>query len=444
MTTAVPGLGQFKKGAYGLRGESILCAIPGLAILFTFVLVQLPKVLGLQIDESGASRPENIVFWVCLGLTTVGLVAANSKHVSARFFLAPAPIFLLVFLFYASASVAWAYNAEYTLKAAVLQIIVIMCVTVPYALPIQLDRAMGYIKLSCAAAIVVNSIFVVAKPPSPIGHFGIYEHKQELGMIICMAIAVLCEELGRGLRRAIATMLLIGIGFWVINESHSRGSLAFLMSAPFVALAFLLVDRVFRISPAVALAAIPILCTALAIDTQQMVSRMAYNLYGDYTVTGRTEIWTFIQYQIAKFPWGGWGFHSYWFVPNSPHSAATGFVKQMASSHSGYLELRLENGAIGHAIFLCFVYTALRGLGRLARQEFIHAWLLLTIGVYVIELNLFESVWLSLLPNWLLFLVVFAELHHRLAFARNTGHVPVRRSIRQVPSVYQKLQQGRV
>ena len=62
------------------------------------------------------------------------------------------------------------------------------------------------------------------------------------------------------------------------------------------------------------------------------IERIGSRLYGDATLTGRTGIWAFIDYQISHKPWFGWGFHSYYFVPNSPQREAPGYVRDMPSS----------------------------------------------------------------------------------------------------------------
>jgi len=139
------------------------------------------------------------------------------------------------------------------------------------------------------------------------------------------------------------------------------------------------------------------------------IERTAYRLYGDPTLTGRTGIWGFIDQQISRKPWFGWGFHSYYFVPNSPQNEAPGYIRDMPSSHSGYLELKLETGRIGYWIFLVFIYSSLHLLERVRRIDPVRAWYFLSIELFAVLINLLDSNWVVLEQFWLLYLIVVAE-----------------------------------
>jgi O-antigen ligase len=139
------------------------------------------------------------------------------------------------------------------------------------------------------------------------------------------------------------------------------------------------------------------------------IERLGYRLYNDATLTGRTAIWAFIDYQISRKSWFGWGFHSYYFVPNSPQNEATGYVREMPSSHSGYRELKLETGHIGYWIFLVFVFSSLHLLERVRRIDPARAWLFLSVELFAVLSNLLDSSWLTLSHFWVLYLIVVAE-----------------------------------
>jgi exopolysaccharide production protein ExoQ len=160
-----------------------------------------------------------------------------------------------------------------------------------------------------------------------------------------------------------------------------------------------------RLTPAYIVAAVVI----ASMFVNNPIERLGYRLYGDATLTGRTGIWGFIEYQISQKRWFGWGFHSYYFVPNSPHSAAPGYIRDMPSSHSGYMELRLETGRIGYWIFLVFIYSSLHLLEHVRRKDPVRAWCFLSFELLAILINLLDSHWLTLTPSWLLYLIVVAE-----------------------------------
>ena len=81
----------------------------------------------------------------------------------------------------------------------------------------------------------------------------------------------------------------------------------------------------------------------------------------------------------------------------------------MPSSHSGYLELKLETGRIGYWIFLVFIYSSLHLLERVRRKDPIRAWLFLSFELFAVLNNLLDSSWLILTHFWVLYLIVVAE-----------------------------------
>lgn len=168
----------------------------------------------------------------------------------------------------------------------------------------------------------------------------------------------------------------------------------------------LMISKRFRTTPAVVLAVVWL--ASYFVDDP--MGKIAYRLYEDSTITGRTFIWDFINMWVSQRSWLGWGFHSYWGVPNSPHNYAPGFIKDMVSSHSGYL------GYIGYWIFLAFVFASLHVLERVRRVDYVRAWVLLSLCSYVIMLNLIESIWMETTALWMLYLIAVGEA---LRFARS-------------------------
>jgi hypothetical protein len=81
----------------------------------------------------------------------------------------------------------------------------------------------------------------------------------------------------------------------------------------------------------------------------------------------------------------------------------------MPSSHSGFLELRLETGRIGYWIFLFFVYASLHLVERVRRKDPTRAWYYLSVLLFGQLINLTDSYWFVLNHFWLLYLIVLAE-----------------------------------
>ena len=216
------------------------------------------------------------------------------------------------------------------------------------------------VHLCYVIALAVSAVYVLTTPPSPIGHAGYFTHKQMLGFLRRPAsffqAMSFCNAVGD-------VLLLSSEWAWdpgLYSRANQKARWRSLQAAMVFSWLTLLVCKKTRLTPAFIVAAV----VFSSMFVSNPIERIGYRLYGDATLTGRTGIWAFINQQISYKPWFGWGFHSYYFVPNSPHNAATGYIREMPSSHSGYLELKLETGRIGYWIFLVFIYSSLHLLER--------------------------------------------------------------------------------
>ncbi len=379
-------------------GATFLATLPVLAIFY--LAVALPLWPG-----EGKVRLVNVLIWPVVALLTLIFVFKNWALIDRRFFRSLPMRSLVAYLVFAIASVTWAYSPDFAFSRIVVQVLVVIIIVVPSALPISVKSTIPGIHFCYAIAFAISALYVLNTPPSPVGHPGYFTHKQELGLLAAVGIMVASHDLlFPGWRRFVA-LFTISLGFWLIVESESKSALAFALVALVGSWLILQVCKRTRLTPAIIVAAVVLASMFVA----NPIERLGYRLYGDATLTGRTGIWTFIEYQISHRPWFGWGFHSYYFVPNSPHNAATGYVKDMPSSHSGYLELKLETGRIGYWIFLAFIFSSLHLLERVRRIDPVRAWYFLSIELFAVLINLLDSHWLVLTNFWPLYLIVVAE-----------------------------------
>jgi hypothetical protein len=402
-----------KLPSMGFPGATFLAMLPVLAIFY--LAVALPLWPG-----EGKVRLVNVLIWPVVALLTLIFVFKNWALVDRRFFRSLPIMSLFAYLVFATASVTWAYSPDFAFSRLVVQLLVVIIIVVPFALPISVKSTIPGIHFCYAVAFFVSALYVLNTPPSPVGHPGYFTHKQELGLLAAVGITVASHELlFPGWRRVVA-LCTISLGFWLIFESESKSALAFALVALLCSWLILQVCKRTRLTPAIIVAALVFASMFVA----NPIERLGYRLYGDATLTGRTGIWSFIDYQISHRPWFGWGFHSYYFVPNSPHNEAPGYIKDMPSSHSGYLELKLETGRIGYWIFLVFIYSSLHLLERVRRIDPVRAWYFLSIELFAVLINLLDSNWLVLTHFWLLYLVVVAESVRVSLVSRERPPVP--------------------
>jgi exopolysaccharide production protein ExoQ len=382
----------------GFSGATLMALIPVFAIFY--VLLILPF-----LPDDGKGRVENIVFWPVAAVLTLALVLKDWARIDSRFFRSLPIMSLVAYFVFAAASVTWAYSPDFAFSRLLVQMLVLVVVVVPYALPIRTKYTIPALHLCYAIALGVSAVYVLTTPPSPIGHPGYFTHKQELGQ--CAAIGIILsshELLHRGWRR-FAALITIGLGFWLVFASESKSALVFALFSIVCSWLMLLLCKKTRLTPAFIVGAVVVASMFIS----NPIERLGYRLYGDGTLTGRTGIWGFANYQISQKTWLGWGFHSYYFVPNSPQNQAPGYIRDMPSSHSGYLELKLETGRIGYWIFLVFIYASLHLLERVRRKDPVRAWCFLSFELFAVLINLVDSNWLQLTDFWLLYLIVVAE-----------------------------------
>jgi O-antigen ligase len=73
----------------------------------------------------------------------------------------------------------------------------------------------------------------------------------------------------------------------------------------------------------------------------------------DPTLTGRTELWAYVMADIGKKPFLGWGYSAFW-SPNDPAAVeiSTILMWYVPQAHNGLLEMLLNVGMIGSALFI--------------------------------------------------------------------------------------------
>jgi O-antigen ligase len=399
----------------------VLAILP--VLVFFYVLLILPFA-----GDAGKPRIENIMFWPTLAGIVLALALYNRAHLDKGFFLSPPILSLVAYLMFAGASITWAYNSDYSFSRFSVQLLAVVTILVPYALPIPTAKTVERLHVCCAIAIGLSAFFILTTPPTFFGHAGYFNHKQELGMLTGAAIILSAHGLLlRGWWRRVFAAVAIGLAIWVAVESQSKSPVVLCVAAMAFAALALLVCKALRTTPAFVVGAVVLGYMALSTVWSDPIGRIAWRLYGDSTISGRIFIWDFINYQISHRSWFGWGFHSYWNVPNSPHDQAPGFIKDMISTHSGYLELKLDTGRIGYWLFMVFVYVSLHFLEPVRRKDPLRAWVFLSLASYVLLQNLLESIWMQIIPLWILYLIVVGE-SLRIGRTANPRTSPVRRS----------------
>jgi len=219
------------------------------------------------------------------------------------------------------------------------------------------------------------------------------------------------EIIHPGRRRALG--LFIGfISIYLVLASQSKGSLGCAVLAAILATLVMFISGRMRVSPAIVLLPLPIFYAVLSRMVGDLINRISWHIYGNYTLSGRIFIWDAVDFEVAKRPLLGWGYRSIFLVgPDSPIRVdAPGWVAVMPSAHNGYLDTILDTGYVGLILFIVFIFTTLHAIGRVANQDLSRAWLLLSIALFIILQNFLESSWMRGGDAlWLMFVLVVVE-----------------------------------
>jgi O-antigen ligase len=298
---------------------------------------------------------------------------------------------------------------------------IVISIVLPAMLASRTADVMRGLFLCFAFALCLNLPFVLSGTGSfasngstlvYIGSPGYFSFKNYLGE--CTAIGFLLslhEMRHRGWRRILGIIGVI-LATYLVFASDSKTALGLAFISPLLAGLALITRRITGISLAIILVSIPLCYVVLSSVSHYSMGLLSYKLYGDATFSARTIIWDFVQSEIDRRPLLGWGYLSFWLVPDSPAIGdAPGWVKAMPNAHNGYYDTELELGYVGFAFLLMFITATLHAVGRVAERDPARAWLVLSLALYVILYNFLESTWMHGFEfEWLVFLILAAEI----------------------------------
>ncbi|MFY9747352.1 MAG: O-antigen ligase [Acidobacteriaceae bacterium] len=355
-----------------LPAEDLACVA-----LFAFFAMQgsIPGIAPAQALEMTASAPS--------GLTTIGGIASQAiaytlilalilrrpRLVLRQTALVPWVGLLAVL---AVASTAWSLDPVLTLRRSL-----------PFALAglfglwfsarFSRPRQLAILRLAMIALALATIAIVVLAPSLGLDHSpghaadwqGVFTQKNACGRIMVLATAVILF----GERITASRLAAFVLFLFVLVMSGSRA--AWMIEAALLLL-WLVLAIARRAGPRFRLvmaAAAPLACVGLGAALVLGFHRLAPFLSRDPTLSGRTAIWTQVGHFIVQHPFLGYGYDAFWRGTAGPSlqidSAVHFFV---VHAHNGFLEIALELGAAGLALFALSWLRAWRKLGPLWRR----------------------------------------------------------------------------
>ena len=184
---------------------------------------------------------------------------------------------------------------------------------------------------------------------------GVFAHKNGVSGFASIGILVITARLidwdYTSLSGPAADAILICICCVCMWWAQSAGAVPFLaLSLPLLPL-----TRFLRAADSGFLSIIPIMACVLTAALALALGNIEYilSLLGKSTdMSGRSQVWDYAFRMFLERPWLGYGFGTFWEGPNSPGAAFWNISNLgVPHSHNGYLQLALDAGVIGVALF---------------------------------------------------------------------------------------------
>ncbi len=382
------------------------------ALLVGYLLILWPLVYGryaVTADLVTGPMPEaepqllNRLVLPTLAAVAVVLLVAERHRLAMRFHLFGA-VLVGGFFAFLGATALWALAPATSLSKFTLLAIETIAL-LPAVLAVRrVDDLMRPLFWVTAAALTINLAAVAVFPPTPIGHAGIYAHKNTLGGLALLGgLFALYGTTRSDARMRLAGIVLLPVVGVLLILSRSKTSLALMFVVPVLAFVTSFLGRRLRIALPILLvigAVAAIFLASGAIDgfSYNDLSRM---VSGDDTFTGRTELWRFAANAISERPALGWGYQSFWEVgPGSPQAdLPEGFLRRTPHAHNGYLDLLLQGGVVALVLFLAMLTMAARRIDRLGDADPGLGFFATALLLQGVLLNLLETDWLRSLST---------------------------------------------
>lgn len=282
-----------------------------------------------------------------------------------------------------AATALWSMHPPLTIRRVVAEVLVLGLLVAVVSV-MRSWKVIVYPIVAAAVMIVLADITAVVVAPGlaigPIGAMGVHTNKNLAGVITMIALILcggtfLANRDGR-VRAVLLPVIVLGFIFLVLTKSKTSLGLIVLTYATVPAL--YLVFKRWSAAPVIVPAAL-ISAAALALVVVAGFgiprSDVLEFVFGDATLTRRTELWAFLQTSIDQRPYLGWGWGAFWDTGapinpiNAPPRSWVLPANEINTAHSGYIDIWLQSGLIGLLIVLAMIGRAVWVYTSLLRQR---------------------------------------------------------------------------
>ena len=367
-------------------------------------------------------------------LVAAVLVALQVKpRFPRRLFLVALPG--LVFILMACLSALWARAPQVTLQLAIYQTLLFSTLLLSVWVAGNGARIVRCVLAVMAVVVALNLAAIIIVPPTPLGHAGIYDHKNTLGAAAGCAFLFGLFSITdpRAAWRLLGLFTAAGAAVLVV-ASDSKTVLMLIVVAPLAAIGIYTTDRLLRCGPIVALLLLAMVTVTGFLTIGGMLdfgyTNLVVALYGDTTFTGRDAIWAFANDYIQQSPIFGNGYRGFWGLgaASPKHGSEIEFIRTIGSGHSGFVDVTLDLGYVGLALVVGLIVTFIRQAGQYGIRPVSRTLLYLSLIILVVGRNAMESVilWSTSFDNLAFLLAGFLTcLQERNALQPRSGDRPV-------------------
>jgi O-antigen ligase len=317
-------------------------------------------------DLPVAGAEPNRAWWAIFHIVALALVARRVSDVvagAARLM----PVLLVVAL--AIASALWSISpmqsllrglalASTTLFAVYLAVVF----NPPAWLSTLRQLALVLVAANLVAVIVAPELAIMTGKHAGAWR-GLMAHKNQLGATAVFAVLVLASSLIFWQASRFADIVGACGAIILLVTSRSFSSMVIAGSLTLAAPAFLAWKSLRSrggLSLAFALSLVGLTSIAVAAFGRGTIEFLLGLANRDLTLTGRTDLWSVQWEMVLERPLLGYGFGVFWTVTEGPAAILRYLARWDATdSHNGFLELCLDVGVVGLAVFLFPLVTTL-------------------------------------------------------------------------------------
>jgi O-antigen ligase len=417
-------------------GAALLSTLVATVILTALLLTFRPFTPAAQGGTGG--DPINQIGYSLLGAVALaGLFMLTDRRALAAMV---SPWWLLLLAF-AALSIVTSADSAGALRSFSFTLIAIVCVVAFLAL--QRDIESFTTSLTFAAVLVLGLCYAgillapgvaahgaIGPEPEHAGMWrGVFSHKNIAGPVVACLGFIGLFLMRRG-RFWLGSAILVGSLVFVWNTGSKTAAGLIPITVLVVFLPRLLGLQ--RLTPfLIAGGLVAGAAATVGIALFAPVGRIAAELAPDLTYTGRLAIWEFAVDMIARRPWTGFGYESFWgaiaIMQTDMHFDMAWDVRNIVHAHNGYLDIALTMGIPTLAVaVIAFVLVPLRDYARtpLLKANVLLADMFLMMLTYTLLNALMESFFFRRAdPVWIVFVLAVLGLRmtSRIVIAEGSG-----------------------